>query len=116
MKLDLNRDFEFKSQIHTTLKQSKRLVTLGFKKETADCCHYYVTGVINEEIPEDANYPAWSLHRLIEMIDINITIDSNIVYVDRVMYEIWDEVYENLIDAIETLIKEKRFNTNYLKS
>lgn len=71
----------FTSQICTTKEQSERLLTLGLKKETADCVvssigskdhlihteePIYVTEALNSKrIP---NYPAWSLYRLIEMI------------------------------------------------
>ena len=48
-------------------------------------------------------YPAWSLHRLIEMCDIN----PFIFYTNC--------GYDNVVDRIEELIKEGDFNKEYLK-
>ena len=96
---------EFKSQVHTTLEQSKRLVALGLKKETADCCHYYVAGVTDEEIPKNANYPAWSLHRLIELLDGNIAIDDFAI----------EWAYDTVIDHIAFDIRHDQFNYEYLE-
>ena len=39
---------EFNSQICTTRKQSERLLALGLKKETADCCWSFNIGVYDE--------------------------------------------------------------------
>ena len=71
--------FNFKSQICTTREQSERLLSLGLKKETADM---YYEGRLEGEWPRimphktemdyfnlwDSIIPAWSLHRLIEMV------------------------------------------------
>ena len=78
---------KFNSQICTTREQSKQLLSLGLKKETADMCwieewgydddkqeifctgNYFVRPI---DYVWDDNYinyiPAWSLHRLIEMV------------------------------------------------
>ena len=95
---------DFKSQVYTTIEQSKRLIALGIKTETADCCHYYVAGVDDKDVPEDANCPAWSLHRLMEMLAF-------------CLYEIYprDNVYENIIYDIEETIKDGLFNKDYLE-
>ena len=100
---------KFKSQVHTTLEQSKRLVALGLKKETADCCHYYVAGVTDEEIPENANYSAWSLHRLIVMVaDTPLQVGSQVgMYVE--------DTYNMVIQGIEWLISRGQFNKDYLE-
>ena len=67
----------FKSQICTNKEQSKRLRVLGLKKETADMKLIPYT---SEAISIDYNdgnfleedlYPAWSLHRLMEIGNIN---------------------------------------------
>ena len=78
----------FNSQICTTREQSKRLLSLGLKKETADCYLFeYEKGeykVIVEswlDFMADEDYcprfkdirtPAWSLWRLIEMLPPSI--------------------------------------------
>lgn len=96
---------EFKSQVYTTIEQSKRLIALGIKTETADCCHYYVAGVDDKDVPEDANYPAWSLHRLIELVDGNICIDDFAI----------EWAYDTVIDHIAFDIKHNEFNHEYLE-
>ena len=66
--------------------------------------------------------PAWSLHRLVSTLINNgiiITFIDNIVIIERYKafqksYEFWDDVYDNIIDAIEWLIKEGYFNKEYL--
>ena len=71
-------NMEFNSQICTTRKQSEKLLALGLKKETADMVW---SGLSKEPICQSFNrikglasdlddkvHPAWSLHRLIEMI------------------------------------------------
>ena len=77
---------EFKSQIATTVEQSKRLMELGLKKETADM--YYTDAAlpfVKDELHLEAKsyvevvkntiqlspftfIPAWSLHRLMEIL------------------------------------------------
>jgi hypothetical protein len=105
---------KFNSQICTSRKQSKRLLALGLKKETADC-HWanfalfedYEVFVIHAGNPDDEDdIPAWSLHRLIEM------------YVERYIscsMNLKDLTYEWIINEIETHIKEGDFNKEYLE-
>ena len=67
----------FNSQICTTLEQSKKLLELGLKPETADMYHttfyrdnvgYEIIQVRNEKLPLlSQELPAWSLHRLMEI-------------------------------------------------
>ena len=65
---------KFNSQICTTREQSERLLSLGLKKETADMHHYlWSEGFWDiQACPPRGNsssfIPAWSLHRLIEMV------------------------------------------------
>lgn len=117
---------EFKSQIATTPQQSKRLLELGLKKETADCMYSVMTVSYNGYyIEEDKRHyticlfnqdevltvgfcryekiPAWSLHRLIEMSH----------YYD--LYFCMDSPYDGVIDHIEFLIENNEFNSEYLE-
>ena len=130
---------EFTSQICTTKEQSKRLLALGLKKETADCVvssigskdrlihteePIYVTESLNSKrIP---NYPAWSLHRLIEMCPLipNPSRFLAVTSFKTVYVRMNDEMdvcyagkgtYNNLINCIEWLIKEGYFNKEYLE-
>ena len=109
---------KFNSQICTTREQSERLLALGLKKETADCCYYYYDGEYLIAFAEDAKYPsdipAWSLHRLIQMIAYHVDIYGNGVVVMDEYFNDKDNLYGNLVDCIEWLIKEGYFNKEYL--
>lgn len=132
-------EFNFKSQICTTKEQSERLLALGLKKETADCnlTNYSLKGkgyqdgwkvgtvpyckVLEEwnKFAKDSCWeliPAWSLHRLIEMCPCDVEISGIWVYAER-SYEFRekDNVYDNLIDLIKSIIKEGYFNKEYLE-
>ena len=103
-------EFNFKSQRATTIEQSERLLALGLKKETADCCYYYYDGEYLIAFAEDAKYPsdipAWSLHRLIEIV----------AQTQYPYYVISKElpIYDALCERIEWLIKKGYFNKEYL--
>ena len=133
----------FNSQICTTREQGERLLALGLKKETADMvwthAYYSTWAATAKENPlyfheaDEDTIPAWSLHRLIEMMRMTLA-------EDRVYHEYWDlnvtpiaviyrnqdepsewigecmgqGMYNNIIDCIEWLIKEGYFNKKYL--
>lgn len=126
---------EFKSQICTSVEQSKRLLELGLKKETADCMYSVMTKSYNGRyiLEEDRQYnlilfrqeevqsvglshyehiPAWSLHRLMEIVmkgDKLGCITHNIHQNNVSSY------YELVITSIEHLIKIDEFNKDYLE-
>lgn len=133
--------FNFKSQICTTREQSERLIALGIKKDTADMYLYpSVDGIIYQvvQLPESSfaedDIPAWSLHRLWELLSKIKKYEGE----DELMYprifieeddvilvnpkSIWVRqnfcspkgMYENIINCIEKLIKEGYFNKEYL--
>lgn len=151
---------EFDSQICTTEEQSKRLLALGLKKETADMTLFkspdmpaypfdyafshdtlILTNVryvpmVKGETPfvQDGNIPAWSLHRLIEMIPTTVPDKSYIMHQlmidgasisyyyfgEEESWEIWriwndKELYDNVIDCIKWLIGEGHFDKEYLE-
>ena len=141
----------FTSQICTSRSQSERLLALGLKKETADCQYAALVvdwkgnpipdlkwrfydhnkGFIVQNFERMERIPAWSLHRLIEMMPQWIdTIDGSFkstIDQGKLVYyrEISDEgqifvfghtsLYDSIIDTIEKLIKEGYFNKKYLK-
>lgn len=116
---------EFKSQICTTIEQSKRLLELGLKPETADMHHYkwsegYWDIYTCPPRGSDSCYiPAWSLHRLIEMCNktqfgMTISIYNDEVSIDGDLFEVLDNTYDNLISVIEWLIKGNHFKKEYL--
>lgn len=101
---------KFNSQICTSREQSESLLALGLKKETADmvwsrsCDGSYYLAI--EPYFFDADIPAWSLHRLIEM------------YAERYIscsMNLKDLTYEWIINEIEIHIKEGDFNNEYLE-
>ena len=110
---------KFNSQTCTSREQSKRLLALGLKKETADM-HYSTDqrgnvrqlwllayGDLHEDV-QVHSLPAWSLHRLIEMIG------------DMFEMQHWlgfniEKDYDHTIDCIEWLINKELFNKEYLQ-
>lgn len=127
-------NFKFKSQVATSVEQSKRLLELGLKKETADCGHFYVRREYEEREDwqtvifdynwksywnvTDKRIPAWSLHRLLCLIPKEVNIDgfkfplrSDVI----MRLEDADFMYERLIGVIERVIKEGYFNKDYLE-
>lgn len=123
-------EFNFKSQIATTREQSERLIALGIKKETADMTHHYLHSTDSYELKDiefsrimhlqelvnkkpvlgrngDDLYakdiPAWSLHRLIEILDTN----PCVFYTNC--------GYDNIIDRIEEYVKERIIDTRCLQ-
>lgn len=118
----------FNTQVCTTNEQSKKLLELGLKKETADmvyCVELYENGwkysstayVLEGNLGVD-EIPAWSLHRLISLCEHGITINQNeniVTYnMCRDFYGL-ETIYDNLIDCIEYLIKEGYLNKEYLE-
>lgn len=127
-------ELKFNSQICTTKEQSQRLIDLGLNSETADMCWFndmekpvctpYKYFVDNTEYMKWVFFPAWSLHRLIEMCNkihwgMTIGINNDEVIVDGDLFNVFNNnyhnTYDNLISIIEWLIKVGQFNKEYLK-
>mgnify|MGYP006976617365 CR=1 FL=1 len=118
---------KFNSQICTSVEQSKRLMELGLKKETADMeieifkgdntiSGYVSKGYWENEISDAIVelIPAWSLHRLIETIDYSSNIDAiKELLAAKTMFN--DRLYDRVIDIIEHLISNNNFNKDYLE-
>ena len=129
---------EFESAICTSVEQSKRLLELGLKKETADMhitnmsskgVNYTDDWQIGSEPYKDVmNFleerglqlgetsweilPAWGLHRLVKIMfkgDIEGFVGYNI-HANSV-----NIMYEYAISNIEALIKMGSFNKDYLE-
>lgn len=149
---------KFNSQVCTSIEQSKRLLELGLRPETADM---HITNMSKKGISYIDNWqigstsykevmqfwyekglkledtfweiiPAWSLHRLIELLPQDIHLDDyadthyyltinpfKVIYVNS--HRLWiyqrdeDCLYDKLIDAVEWTIKNNFFNKEYLK-
>lgn len=122
----MEESLKFNSQICTTKIQSQRLLDLGLKPETADMYHttfyrdnvgYEIIQVRNEKLPLlSQEFPAWSLHRLMEIAEVSVEVSGLFVRISSTYYyEEKDNVYDNLIDAISELINNEVFNKEYLK-
>lgn len=118
---------KFNSQVCTDINQSKKLLELGLKPETADMCHFWLGGndyYLKVNIDDnplkynmDKTYiPAWSLHRLIDISEVPVEVCGLFVRISSTYYyEKKDNVYDILIDAIRELINNDVFNRKYLK-
>ena len=146
----METNLKFNSAICTSREQSERLLALGLKKETADMvwsglsenpiCHPYkrikrLASDLNDKV-----HPAWSLHRLIEMmpkriknvkedwdmcshdIAFVITEDLDVNYEepfeDEPCYNKYfheGNLYDKIVNSIAWLIKEGYFNKEYLE-
>ena len=104
-------ELKFNSQVCTTVEQSKKLLELGLKPETADC-HYPEIGINNYGnfiVPTEPHYkslPAWSLHRLLCLYGQDYTFKE--------IYNNAEECYGMLISAIGIAIENGLFNKEYL--
>lgn len=123
----------FKSQISTTREQSRRLLDLGVRPETADmvlspedhpmCTPYY------QEMPgayKERCIPAWSLSRLLEMMPEYIMEGSEELklkvlypavgyfYIEKEYYYSGFDIFDNCVNMIVWLIDTGYFNKEYL--
>ena len=124
---DMETKFNFKSQICTSVEQSRMLLELGLNKETADM-HWFYTGKIHgwqccvqcyqdaiaepfrkEDATNGNILPAWSLGRLIEVLKRGCGIgDWNYMELS------YNHPMEDLLGRIETIIISNNFNNEYL--
>lgn len=125
---------DFKNNISTTLEQSKRLLELGVKPETADMYYWYEGNpyycpyslklqdkVMPYELREE-DVPSWSLSRLLEMMpDRAGELTFKIIYPvvgyfssDIGRFYADADIFNNCVDMIEWLIKGRYFNQDYL--
>lgn len=117
-------ELKFNSAVCTTIEQSQRLLELGLSPYTSDMCWLNISG-----LPACAGYtvfkkaedeyklnitPAWSLHRLLEMI-CNNECEEHYYFDFSMDYDSMADVYDSIIEVIERHIKGKFFNKEYLK-
>ena len=122
---------KFTSQICTTKEQSERLLALGLNTETADMGLIGNIPIVLATTWANADplfdIPAWSLHRLIEMMPTIVNPVRNLFVSNKsVEYQLSEgrtthifisenNVYDNVINCIDWLIKEGYFNKEYLE-
>lgn len=134
----MKNNLKFNSAICTSRVQSERLLALGLKKETADMWRYKdaygerlspVEEIWDEEAYLKYGTPTWSLHRLIEMMPLDVVPEGGFdncftliknypkgysVEYDGFSYYHKENIYDTIIEGIEHLIKEGYFNKEYL--
>jgi hypothetical protein len=98
-------ELKFNSQVCTTKEQSERLLKLGLKPETADM-YIFDNEVYVGDPNIDCYIPAWSLHRLLCMLDYDNAATFNIMP---------NLAYEDVIATISLRINCGAFNKEYLK-
>lgn len=135
------------TQVCTSVEQSERLLKLGLNKETADMVyitdnnvekkyryHRIKVGCYIPAVDDGLCYiPAWSLHRLVEMIPLVIWHTEyengprlkhtfwfckhapSYNSVENIDFRAHPNLYDNIIDCIEWLINEGYFNKDYLE-
>ena len=115
----ISMETKFNSQICTTREQSERLIALGLKKETADMCWQTITlhgqtiaypsqdVWLDGSIITNNHFPAWSLHRLIEMALKDLLICG-------ISFVFNEDSYDKVIKLIEFQINNGRFPKKYL--
>ena len=114
--------FNFNSKVCTSKEQSERLLALGLKKETADMAlhfscmdmdgnAYYIPYTIGHQCN---GIPAWSLHRLLMLCNYDVQTDGHYICLPHYGFTEKDNLYDNLCDCIEWLIKQGYFNKEYL--
>ena len=122
---------DFKNNISTTPEQSRRLLALGVKPETADM-HYSSIPTFELQVsaniflflgrPGNGDTPSWSLSRLLEMMPDSAGELTLKVLPPMVGYFSSDigrfyadaDIFNNCVGMIEWLIKERYFNEDYL--
>ena len=127
----METNLKFNSAICTSREQSERLLALGLKKETADM--YIFDDEVYIGKPNIDDIPAWSLHRMVQMMPSAVYQGESIRYFmieqgHNVGYwyfgedecefcKIWSrkDLYNNIIDSIEWLIEKGYFNKEYLE-
>lgn len=121
----MEKSLKFNSQVCTTREQSQRLLALGLKPETADMVHikelaydevahctydadtYMIRTIDYLEGERHRGYiPAWSLHRLMEIGNVDCF---------NSIADAYDEIIRSIVwDFEEGLINSKYINPKYL--
>ena len=115
-----------KTMVCTSIEQSNRLIELGINPKTADM-GWFKAYSLREEIYKpyikgyklenhQSDIPAWSIHKLIEIISIDVTFKNEFIVINNntKMFNSSTNVYDNLIDVIEYLINDNKINSEFI--
>ena len=115
-----------KTMVCTSIEQSNRLIELGINPKTADM-GWFKAYSLREEIYKpyikgyklenhQSDIPAWSIHKLIEIISIDVTFKNEFIIINNntKMFNSSTNVYDNLIDVIEYLINDNKINAEFI--
>ena len=115
-----------KTMVCTSIEQSNRLVELGINPKTADM-GWFKAYSLREEIYKpyikgyklenhQSDIPAWSIYKLIEIISIDVIFKNEFIVINNntKMFNSSTNIYDNLIDVIEYLIKDNKINTEFI--
>ena len=115
-----------KTMVCTSIEQSNRLVELGINPKTADM-GWFKAYSLREEIYKpyikgyklenhQSDIPAWSIHKLIEIISIDVTFKNEFIIINNntKIFNSSTNVYDNLIDVIEYLINDNKINSEFI--
>ena len=112
-------NFNFTSQVCTSYVQSKRLLALGLKNETADMgLAGDIPIAIEDWKTQDTtliNSPAWSLHRLLCLLPTEYTYDTDFQQIMRDFVFGSKDMYDEVISCIGILIEAGYFYEEYLE-
>lgn len=124
---------EFENTICTSREQSKNLLEIGLSKKTADMGYYKPNDnawrletkfdmTSSDYLSLDDYTPAWSLTRLLEICpEHQVHVGSKyVVYYykewsrDCEDFQMYENVFDNLIECIKWLISKGEINKDYL--
>lgn len=127
-------DEKYISQCSTSRKQSERLIGLGVRIDTADMYYHPLESIpsVGEVLEETSFLPSWSLHQLMCLCPSTYRslVGNHTMYFQVMLWGVFycddydretvafdsnENLYDNMIDCIEWLIKENLFNKEYLK-
>lgn len=120
-------NMKFNSQVCTSVEESKKLLALGIKPETADMVHikelaydeenhctydadtYFIRPIDYLEGEKHRSHiPAWSLHRLMKLYSTTV-MEGDVTVLP------YNDTYDSIIESIEWAINNRYFNKEYLK-
>lgn len=115
---------KFGAVVCTSIEQYERLADLGINPNTSDM-GWHKAYSLSEEIYKPfikgyklennkTDIPAWTISKLIELSESPVTVDGCNIIISNKMFNNSNDIFNNMIDAIEFLINNNIFNKKYL--